>query len=447
MIDTTSNRGFIYFTGLCFLLFSCQIALSQPPSSPMHDSEIARPSDEDSGEDNDAVEVVIPSTGGLVRWADVATEVADQLKLDRDSLQQMMPSGSVDLRSGTVMLTLIAINLAAGDAISFSIGNEPAGRQVLKVRCRRSFFTGVITATPKKSATVDLDSDWIARTSGKPLLIFLHGMNSDASVFDAMRSAIRTDGFATASIGYDYRQSIADSARHATATLGTALGTKAATPSICLIGHSMGGLVARQMCEGTDLGATGLAPKRIKQLITIGTPHQGSNWASLPPLSDMFSADGMDPSDLMDVILHQPSSAGIRDLIPGSAFLKALNARPRRPDVRYTAIIGTASPVDASEVDALQQTLRSLDQDGSVVRLIRPRIQPLLESFDEMTAGKGDGIVSVESAKLPGVDDNIEIAVSHFEMIQKGKTKGADKVLKILRARIASTTDKPVPGG
>ena len=436
MIDTTSHRGFICITLMCFLFFSCQIAVSQPPNPPMHHSELARSNVAVEDSAKDSIEVVIPSTEGVVCWSDVATELADQLKLDRDSLQQMMPSGSVDLRSGSVMLTLIGLNLVAGDAVYFSIGNEPAGGQVLKVRCRPSFFTGKVTAAEKRSATVDLDSDWIARTSQKPLLVFLHGMNSDSSAFATMRSAIRMDGFATAAIGYDYRQAITESAEHSMSALGAALGTKSAMPAVCLIGHSMGGLVARQMCEGSDSADTGFDAKRIKQLITIGTPHQGSNWASLPPLSNMFSVDGMAPDDLMGVILHQPSSAGIQDLIPGSPFLKTLNARPRRTDVRYTAVIGTAVPINASQVDALRQTLRSLDQDGSLVRLIRPRIKPLLESFDELTEGKGDGIVSVESAKLPGVDDNIEIAVSHFAMVRSGKTQEADEVLEILRDRL-----------
>jgi pimeloyl-ACP methyl ester carboxylesterase len=421
-------RQLISLAIFSLLFLSWQGAHAQP--SP--DSGILQPEAE--------IEVEIPSVNGQIRWSDVATEVADQLKLDRDSLGQMLPSGSVNLSSGSVMLTLMAINLTAGDAISFSIGKDKQGGQVLQVRCRRSFFTG-IAATPehpisKRPVVVDLDADWQSRSTAQPMVVFLHGMNSDAGAFDATRSAIREGGFATASIGYDFRQSIADSANESMVALKSVMGVDVQPPSLCLIGHSMGGLVARQMTESSIKIDSALNTKQIDQLITIGTPHLGSNWASLPPLSDMFTADGMDADDLVDVVLHRPSSRGIQDLIPGSVFLETLNGRPRRTDVRYTSIIGTASPISEAEARSLRETLQSLDQQGSMLRLIRPRIKPLLESFDELTAGRGDGMVSVESARIPGINDNIEIAVSHFEMILQDHVAGKNPVLEIVIDRL-----------
>ena len=81
-------------------------------------------------------------------------------------------------------------------------------------------------------------------------------------------------------------------------------------------------------------------------------------------------------------------------------------------------MIGTGSPVDDQMALGIRDTLRRLDQDGSLVRLIRPRIAPLLGSFDELSRGRGDGVVSVERAMLDGIDNTIKVDLSHFDMIR-----------------------------
>lgn len=390
--------------------------------------------------DDSNIELSIPSVNGKVLWSDVASQLGDQLQLDHESLQQMLPSGTLDLGAPSVMLTLLTINMAAGDAISFSIGKDELGGQALKLKCRRGFFVGKVgpsaKSIAKSSLVVDLDSNWANRTASKPLVVFLHGMNSGPKVFDAMRAEVRKLGLASASVGYDYQRSISESASQAMISLKRQFSASDPAPELCLIGHSMGGLVARQMTESAAKDPLALDPSFIQQLITIGTPHQGSNWASLPPLSAMFTSDGMDTDDMLSVILHRPSSQGVRDMIPGSPFLQSLNSRDRRDDVRYTAIIGTVSPVNESQVIALRQALQSMDQQGTLLRLIRPRIKPLLESFDELSAGKGDGIVSVESARFTGVEDQVKVAVSHFEMIKQNYDAPEHLVLDVILDRL-----------
>ena len=276
-------------------------------------------------------------------------------------------------------------------------------------------------------------------------------MNSGPEAFDPIREYFRSEGFATGALRYDYRQSIAESSHQLSIALTDKMADKMANqmkgqteiPPLCLVGHSMGGLVARHYVESMERLAGGMDPKCVKQLITLGTPHQGSHWASLPPVSDLLTEEGLDSSDLMDVLLHRPSSQGIRDLIPGSPFLQALNSQQRQGDVQYTAIIGTVSPVSVSEAGGLRDTLQSLNQDGSFIRLIEPRIRPLIGSFDELTSGKGDGVVSVTSATLAGITDNVEIPVSHFEMIPKGKQKALSPVWSVIRNRIGAQVALP----
>jgi len=77
-------------------------------------------------------------------------------------------------------------------------------------------------------------------------------------------------------------------------------------PPLHLVGHSLGGLLIRYA-----VSELGLAD-RVRAVTTLGTPHRGS-----PALPD-------------DALLA-------RDLRPGSALLRRLDARPLPADVRWTA--------------------------------------------------------------------------------------------------------------
>lgn len=76
-----------------------------------------------------------------------------------------------------------------------------------------------------------------------------------------------------------------------------------------LLAHSMGGLCARWSVEGLD------ADQYVDDLVTLGTPHQGSYLA-----------------------YWGVATAGGRAMIPGSSFLRELNGAPLAPDVEYTAV-------------------------------------------------------------------------------------------------------------
>jgi triacylglycerol esterase/lipase EstA (alpha/beta hydrolase family) len=83
-----------------------------------------------------------------------------------------------------------------------------------------------------------------------------------------------------------------------------------------VIGHSMGGLVARY-CIERAAGADDVA-----DLVTLGTPHQGTYAAYLGYLTP-----------------------GGRALTPGSSFLADLNRDPLAPSVRYTSLYSVADPL------------------------------------------------------------------------------------------------------
>jgi pimeloyl-ACP methyl ester carboxylesterase len=377
------------------------------------------------------IELTVPAHNGKVQWSEVAQSIGTALKLDAATLQQVLPSGELDLSSGGTLLSLMAINFATNNSIQFSLARDPSGNPCLSVKCNRDWLGKPSDDARPTAASLDVDKDWKTRTAQRPLVVFIHGLQSEPAAFDDFRAYVRDQGFATSAAGYDYNQSIATSAEMIHALIESELPSSESSLTISLVGHSMGGLVAREMVEGIEK-----CDSRIGQLITLASPHHGSSWATLPPMLNLFKGDGLSETDLVDVLLHQPSSPGFCDLIPGSPCMKAMEARSRRDDIRYTSVIGTSSPMDSQEVRSLRLTLQQLDRDGSFVRLIRPRIAPLLSDFSEIDSGTGDGMVSVTSATLPGIADNVSVSRSHFEMVRKPADAKSNEVWDLVLSRL-----------
>lgn len=73
-------------------------------------------------------------------------------------------------------------------------------------------------------------------------------------------------------------------------------------PELILVGHSMGGLAAREYLQNPEywpVGDNGVAHHRVAKLVTSGTPHNGSNFTVgwLEDLGDLFGLDIEQRSD------------------------------------------------------------------------------------------------------------------------------------------------------
>ncbi len=306
------------------------------------------------------------------------------------------------------------------------------GDPALRVRCDRNAVRFLTSKHQAEAAEIELDEDSFPRSDNRPVVICLHGMKSDSEKFDAFRAFLRRSGYATAAGRYDDHQSIRKSSRQLAQVAAGVFG-EARPPKLVLVGHSMGGLVAREWTENPALDN-----KQIVGLITAGTPHTGSNWASMPPLLDLFAEGKLAASDVVDVLLHQPSAPGMRELAPDSEFLNELNSRPRRPDVRYTTIVGTRSPVSEAQISRLRTTLQRIRDKSPTLRLLSPRIKPLLQSFDELARGKGDGVVAAERATIDGIDDVVPVDVSHGDYFRPPPGNQKQPVWETILARLRS---------
>lgn len=194
---------------------------------------------------------------------------------------------------------------------------------------------------------------------------------------------------------------------------------------ITLVGHSMGGLVARYSIEAQR--SLSFESIHVDQLIMICPPNHGSvlaQYADVLEFADALerirSAKGSLSSQVLSLIDDGLGEA-CDDLVPNSPFLRELNRNLRAPGVRYSIFAGTQGPLDPAVrlttslvVNELSHWIRPDNHDAAIVIQSVRRTSDLL-CAEELIRGLGDGAVSMESAKLDGVGDFVRIPIQHTQ--------------------------------
>jgi pimeloyl-ACP methyl ester carboxylesterase len=199
------------------------------------------------------------------------------------------------------------------------------------------------------------------------LVVFLHGLaeteewwlrnrhDATGAVLRPFGVRLREDaGLTPVSVRYNTGLHVSDSGRTLAALLDSLAGAwPVAVDELVLVGHSMGGLVVRSACHaGAEAGHAW--PKRVRNVVTLGTPHHGA------PIAKMIHAaawmlravpESTPFADILDL-----RSAGIRDMRFGSLHdddwrdedRSALLGDTRRdvplmPHCRYTFITATVT--------------------------------------------------------------------------------------------------------
>ncbi len=118
--------------------------------------------------------------------------------------------------------------------------------------------------------------DWVVRR-GEPYfcepssepVILLHGFGGSRANLLALAAYLRLAGFDNVSyFEYPRWQTLADSA----AQLGRVAEEKSGGNGVHLIGHSLGGTVARRYAAGAPKGA-------VRSLVTLGSPYSYAQWS------------------------------------------------------------------------------------------------------------------------------------------------------------------------
>jgi pimeloyl-ACP methyl ester carboxylesterase len=257
-----------------------------------------------------------------------------------------------------------------------------------------------------------LDDDWRQRTSGRPLVVVVHGYGSKAEEFAALRERLRDAGFACAVFSYPNDAAVTLSAGQFSLALRE-FESQFSDRRIAIVAHSMGGLLARVVIEDPASARV----DSIDQLIMVATPNHGSNLARVPVSLDVWQnwLDG--EPDTVRTVFFESVLDGLNearfDLQPDSELLVRLNNQPRNPNVRYSLLLGNRGPATREQLDELRRLIIGRQPTNPALRALGPRLEQLLEDLDELVDGLGDGAVAVERGRLEGVDDTIVLDFNH----------------------------------
>jgi pimeloyl-ACP methyl ester carboxylesterase len=247
-------------------------------------------------------------------------------------------------------------------------------------------------------------------------VILVHGLDDPGKVWMNLAPVLLKEGFSVWIMTYPNDQPITESAQFFLKHLKSH--NASGTGSISIVAHSMGGLVAREMLTDPSLSYAERTDKgelpAIEQLIMVGTPNHGSGLAQFriftefrDQLRNLFKGN----YHWLQGIIDGAGEAGI-DLIPGSKFLVSLNSRPHPRNVSMLVIAGLMSPGQKYKIEELAHNLEAkLPGD---TRVAAKQMENVLLSVSKQV---GDGLVSVNSARLSGVPLKI-VQGTHLSMIR-----------------------------
>jgi pimeloyl-ACP methyl ester carboxylesterase len=243
-----------------------------------------------------------------------------------------------------------------------------------------------------------------------PRVLLVHGLDEPGSIWDDLIPALGAAGFETWEFRYPNDQGIDRSAAYLAERWADLPGDR----SVVMIGHSMGGLVARDFVSRLRHPVGGpprVGGAAVSGVILVGTPNQGSEWARLRvwlELREQFPTGQGRRFSLFAALRDGTGEAKI-DLRPGSDFLLELNARPWPDRVPLVAIAGLlmSPPQDLSAgLDAASAEAGSEDLG-----------RDLAAWWSSIGDGLGDGVVALESARLSGGPPPLVLNASHRGML------------------------------
>ena len=207
------------------------------------------------------------------------------------------------------------------------------------------------------------------RAAGTPILL-AHGIIDNHTIFALMRRQLHRRGFSSIHT-FSYSPLTLD-VRRTAERMGQeieAICAASGSDKIHVIGHSLGGLIARYYAQ--RLGGD----ERVHTCVTLGTPHQGTMAARLLPwpLIKQVRPD----SDLMAELAEPAPDCDTRFLVVWSRMDQIIvpqgNARLRHPDLRIEELelrdVGHCSlPMDPRAMHWVMTGLAHVDADAHPFR-------------------------------------------------------------------------------
>jgi pimeloyl-ACP methyl ester carboxylesterase len=259
-------------------------------------------------------------------------------------------------------------------------------------------------------AWADGHTDETLPASGGKAVVLIHGLDDPGLVWNVLAPALSARGFSVWCMSYPNDQPVLDSALLFASELRAL--KRSGIEEISIVSHSMGGLVSREVLSNPEIDyqnkVAGDEFPKVDGLVMVGTPNHGSVLARFrffSEIRDQWVQMTENDGQLLGGWLDGAGEAKI-DLLPGSEFLTTLNARPQPAGVRMLIIAGLISPWDDLELNQFLEG--NLESETA---------NEVSSAFKSVSEGLGDGLVSVESTRLPGIEHHT-VAGNHLTMIR-----------------------------
>jgi hypothetical protein len=260
---------------------------------------------------------------------------------------------------------------------------------------------------------MELEEGWQAAPAKAPLVIAVHGYFANRDRVVSLLSAAEEAEFPVGRFEYASEKPIAEAAALLSENLRE-IATKDPDRDVVLITHSLGGVVARSVVENPELD-----PGNVTQLIMIAPPNHGTGLAALglatQPAIGLEEPEGEAAVGFGLSAILAVAGPAAQELQPDSAYLRELNARERNPRIRYSIFLGTKAPLSATGAAVADAAAEETDRRWRWTRFMGKDFARRLSELAEVRSGAGDGVVSVESGKLAGVDDVVLLPFHHNE--------------------------------
>lgn len=248
--------------------------------------------------------------------------------------------------------------------------------------------------------------------SAAPRVVLIHGLDEPGGIWDDLLPALMAAGYPVWEFRYPNDQGVDRSADY----LAKHWPTLNPSYPVALIGHSMGGLVARDFVSRWR-HPVDTAPlvegAPVAGVVLAGTPNHGSEWARLRiwlELRDQFVSLSERQFSLFAALRDGTGEAKI-DLRPDSDFLRTLNARSWPESVPILLIAGQLLSPD----DRLSAGLDAASAEVGSAQL-GVRLHAWWSSLGDHL---GDGVVTLESLRLPGMPSPVVVDASHRGMLHR----------------------------
>lgn len=375
-----------------------------------------------------AVRVVVPLNGaGEIDLAELVTRLvsASGLKIDR-------PPGSVRLPvvglGGDLGRRLIQKTLGPGVGLAVEERQAvvtvdpsmltPTGRVEWAGRVQALATLADEEARRRLKYGLHARPSYRANDPTRPTVCLVHGVNSSSRGFMHLSPELEKAGYGVVEYDYPYNRSLEESAAQLARDWSSFRRDRAEARPWSIVCHSMGALIARDYVEGPSYA------NDVSTLVMIAPVNQGSRLAQTQTLLQLVkglrAVNGPRSADAL-ASLGDGLGAAATAMTPGSPFLRALNARPRRPGVAYHILAGDAGVLSATARGGIEDRLGLSGRGGGLLgglARVAAAGGDLPDRLDELTDGTGDGCVAVARTRLDGVDDHVVIHANHAELIR-----------------------------